>query len=244
MDISTMSILPRQGHAALLLNSSSYQYSDAFRWPDKICSPTSSLNWLAKKPSFASNLGTSAFWFPARQARRSWFGNSSSGLSGATLRMELPHGTQACEFRAILRKAAGAGSSVTSSEQYPGTGVTLETSPRAVISRFRCGRLLQGLTWLNPWPRAQFCEFECLACSLNPVMLSVWYDPWCTCRPQTSDILVSADTWKTWRPTLKFRTPAAPVTQVLLTCGPSTTHSTGRPMPGPPCQPLSPNLCS
>lgn len=107
--------------------------------------------------------------------------------------MELNH---ASSERSCV-KAAGAGSSVTSSEQYPGTGVTLEASPRAVISRFRCGRLLQGLTWLNPWPRAQFCEFECLACSQNPVMLSVWFDPWCTCRPHTCDILVSADTWKT-----------------------------------------------
>ena len=87
--------------------------------------------------------------------------------------MELNH---ASSERSCV-KAAGAGSSVTSSEQYPGTGVTLEASPRAVISRFRCGRLLQGLTWLNPWPRAQFCEFECLACSQNPVMLSVWFDP-------------------------------------------------------------------
>ena len=31
-----------------------------------------------------------------------------------------------------LYKAAGAGSSVTSSQQYPSTGVTLAASPRAV----------------------------------------------------------------------------------------------------------------
>lgn len=63
----------------------------------------------------------------------------------------------------------------------------LRSLSQSSSSRFRCGHFLQGFTWLNPRLSAQFCESECLACSLNPVMLSVWFDP--RCRPQTSNIL-------------------------------------------------------
>lgn len=131
MDISTMSILPRQGHAALLLNSSSYQYSDAFRWPDKICSPTSSLNWLAKKPSFASEPWHFSILVPCASGKTKLVWEQfiwviwcypENGAATWNSSMWVP---------SVLRKAAGAGSSVTSrvsSTQVPGVTTSLSQS--------------------------------------------------------------------------------------------------------------------
>lgn len=189
MDILTMSIFPCKGMLPCSLTHHPINTLMPSRWPDKICSPTSSPNWLAKKPLFCLKPWHFSILVPCVVRQDGGrFGNSSSGLSGATLRMELPHGTQACEFRAILRKAAGAGSSVTSSEQHPGTGVTLEASQSsyqqiqvwAPSYKASLGWILTESPVLRVWMPCLQPE-PCYAVGL------IW--PLVYCRPQTSDIL-------------------------------------------------------
>ena len=189
MAILTILIFPIQEHATLLLYSSSHRYPESplpsarQAWdrfshllPRLTCEEILSLPQTLESQCFSS-----------LNVRQDEPGSVTVSLHldiwlCANLRMKLLRGTQSCEpTDPSLCKAVWVGSSVTSSQQYPGKGVHCVWDPRSlsqsIICRFWCWHFLYGLTLLDPWLRAQFCVSECLAFSRNPAMLAcslVW----------------------------------------------------------------------
>lgn len=123
---------------------------------------------------------------------------------------------------------------------------TLGASPRASSAGSGAGTsYVASPCWILDWEPSSVRLNASLSAGTLPLWHVIWSDPRCACRPKTSDILVSAGTWRTCRYTSQFWNICCPqyLTWALLTCGPSTTLLVV-PCLAPPSLPLPSNPCS